>query len=128
MPTFGTKPCSSRTTAAWLDGRSTVIDPGHDLATVLDAACALELFHAAALIHDDVIDRSDTRRGRPSAHRHFEADQLGQGMENSRRFLIQNPDIAAEIEEKILVKLGIKEGAAETPAAEGGELEARIGA
>ncbi len=48
-------------------------DPGHDLATVLDAACALELFHAAALIHDDVIDRSDTRRGRPSAHRHFEA-------------------------------------------------------
>lgn len=48
-------------------------DPGHDLSTVLDAACALELFHAAALVHDDVIDRSDTRRGRPSAHRHFEA-------------------------------------------------------
>ncbi len=58
----------------------------------------------------------------------YDGDQLGQGMENSRRFLIQNPDIAAEIEEKILVKLGIKEGAAETPAAEGGELEARIGA
>jgi len=47
-------------------------DPQHDLSTVLDAACALEFFHAAALIHDDVIDRSDTRRGRPSAHRHFE--------------------------------------------------------
>ncbi|MFT4232474.1 MAG: polyprenyl synthetase family protein, partial [Leucobacter sp.] len=30
-------------------------------------------FHAAALIHDDVIDRSDTRRGRPSAHRLFSA-------------------------------------------------------
>ncbi len=58
----------------------------------------------------------------------YDGDQLGQGMENSRRFLIQNPDIAAEIEEKILVKLGIKEGAAETPAAEGGEFEARIGA
>ncbi len=42
-----------------------------ELDAVLDAACALELFHAAALIHDDVIDRSDTRRGRPSAHRHF---------------------------------------------------------
>lgn len=40
-------------------------------APILDTACALELFHAAALIHDDVIDRSDTRRGRPAAHRHF---------------------------------------------------------
>lgn len=48
-------------------------DPAHDLAAVIDAACALEFFHAAALIHDDVIDRSDTRRGRLAAHRHFEA-------------------------------------------------------
>ena len=48
-------------------------DLAPDAAAVLDAACALELFHAAALIHDDVIDRSDTRRGRPSAHRTFAA-------------------------------------------------------
>lgn len=41
--------------------------------SVLDAACALEFFHAAALIHDDIIDRSDTRRGRPAAHRAFAA-------------------------------------------------------
>ncbi|MCA0379664.1 MAG: polyprenyl synthetase family protein [Actinobacteria bacterium] len=46
--------------------------PEGELGAVLDAACALELFHAAALIHDDVIDRSDTRRGRPAAHRFFE--------------------------------------------------------
>lgn len=38
---------------------------------VIDAAVALELFHAAALIHDDIIDRSDTRRGQPSTHRSF---------------------------------------------------------
>lgn len=44
-----------------------------DLEAVLDAACALEFFHAAALIHDDVIDRSDTRRGRPAVHRIFAA-------------------------------------------------------
>ncbi|WP_449279656.1 recombinase RecA [Leucobacter sp. GX0328] len=50
----------------------------------------------------------------------YEGDQLGQGMENARRFLINNPDIAAEIEEKILTKLGVngrsEESAAETPA------------
>ena len=36
---------------------------------VLDAACAWEIFHAFLLIHDDIIDASDTRRGRPSLHR-----------------------------------------------------------
>jgi geranylgeranyl diphosphate synthase type I len=36
--------------------------------------CAsLELFQAAALVHDDLIDNSDTRRNRPSAHRALEA-------------------------------------------------------
>lgn len=34
---------------------------------------ALELFQSAALIHDDIIDRSDTRRGAPSVHRRFTA-------------------------------------------------------
>ncbi|MDP9395745.1 MAG: polyprenyl synthetase family protein [Actinomycetota bacterium] len=37
------------------------------------AAASLELFQAAALVHDDVMDGSDTRRGLPSAHRRFEA-------------------------------------------------------
>ncbi len=39
---------------------------------VVTAAAALEVFHAAALVHDDVIDNSDTRRGRPAAHRALE--------------------------------------------------------
>lgn len=41
-------------------------------ASVIAAAAALEIFHAAALVHDDLIDNSDTRRGRPSAHRALE--------------------------------------------------------
>lgn len=36
-------------------------------------AASLEIFHAAALIHDDIIDHSATRRGAPSMHRRFEA-------------------------------------------------------
>src|SRR5689334_14270118 len=37
----------------------------------------------------------------------YDGDQLGQGKENARNFLIQNPDVASEIERKILVKLGV---------------------
>ncbi|MET0806932.1 MAG: polyprenyl synthetase family protein [Lacisediminihabitans sp.] len=55
-----------------------VIDPlaepsaSDDLNAVVLAASALEIFHAAALVHDDIMDNSDTRRGRPAAHRRFE--------------------------------------------------------
>ncbi|MCU1441516.1 MAG: recA [Rhodoglobus sp.] len=37
----------------------------------------------------------------------YEGDQLGQGKENSRNFLLENPTIAREIEQKIMNKLGI---------------------
>jgi geranylgeranyl diphosphate synthase type I len=38
-------------------------------------ACAsLELLHASALVHDDYMDASDTRRGRPATHRGFAAE------------------------------------------------------
>lgn len=42
-------------------------------AGVLDVAASLDLLHVSALVHDDLIDASDTRRGGPSAHRGFEA-------------------------------------------------------
>ncbi len=37
----------------------------------------------------------------------YDGEQLGQGKENARNFLLKNPDIAAEIETKIKQKLGI---------------------
>jgi len=50
-------------------------DPRADreLPAIVSVAAALEIFHAAALVHDDIIDSSDLRRGRPSAHRGFES-------------------------------------------------------
>ncbi|MET7900817.1 polyprenyl synthetase family protein [Streptomyces sp. NPDC005355] len=40
-----------------------------DTEAVVQVAACLEMFHAFALIHDDVMDDSDTRRGRPTIHR-----------------------------------------------------------
>ena len=37
----------------------------------------------------------------------YEGEQLGQGKENARKFLIENPKTAEEIEKKIKTKLGI---------------------
>ncbi|MFC5327465.1 recombinase RecA [Brachybacterium fresconis] len=46
----------------------------------------------------------------------YEGDQLGQGKENARQFLKDNPDLAVEIEEKILRTLGVGKYAAEPEA------------
>lgn len=46
---------------------------------VVHVGAALELFQAAALFHDDVMDASDTRRGRPTAHRAFAARHAEHG-------------------------------------------------
>ncbi|WP_229398889.1 polyprenyl synthetase family protein [Micromonospora okii] len=46
-----------------------VVGGDEPLAAVLPALSALELLHTFALVHDDVMDASDTRRGRPTAHR-----------------------------------------------------------
>ncbi|MEW2373717.1 polyprenyl synthetase family protein [Streptomyces sp. NPDC006656] len=45
--------------------------------SVLRVAACLEIFHAFALMHDDVMDGSDQRRGRPSLHRTLAAHHPG---------------------------------------------------
>jgi geranylgeranyl diphosphate synthase type I len=50
-----------------------------DERALLRACASLELLHASALVHDDYMDASDTRRGRPATHRAFEAAHRAAG-------------------------------------------------
>ena len=56
-------------------------------AVVVDAGGAFELLHAFALVHDDIMDGSDQRRGRPTAHVAYAARHEREGWRGeSRRF------------------------------------------
>jgi len=44
---------------------------GADGREIVAASASLELLHASALVHDDVMDASQTRRGQPAVHRRF---------------------------------------------------------
>lgn len=63
--------------AGWLIAGGEPLDP-----RILEAASAFEWLQSSALVHDDLMDGSDTRRGRPSVHRahetrHREAGAVG---------------------------------------------------
>jgi geranylgeranyl diphosphate synthase type I len=60
---------------------------GQDLDSGLRAAASLELLQACALVHDDVMDDSDMRRGKPAAHRRFATLHRGSGwLGDAQRF------------------------------------------
>ena len=52
---------------------------------VVDAGAALELLHTFALVHDDVMDGSDQRRGLPAVHRAFIDRHLSRGWQGDPR-------------------------------------------
>ena len=61
-------------------------------------AAALELFQVAALIHDDVLDDSDTRRGVPAAHRVLERVHVDSGFTgDAERFGINAAILAGDL-------------------------------
>jgi geranylgeranyl diphosphate synthase type I len=69
-----------RPTFAWWGWRGAGGDPaGPDAEGVLQAAASLELIQACALIHDDLIDSSDSRRGSPTVHIAFAKHHADQG-------------------------------------------------
>lgn len=57
------------------------VSPVSDRAVALPAACAMELLQTYLLIHDDLIDRDDVRRGGPAVHAamasHYQSRELG---------------------------------------------------
>jgi geranylgeranyl diphosphate synthase type I len=60
---------------------------GTDLELVTDAGAACELLHAFALLHDDVMDGSELRRGMPTAHRVYRERHAAAGWRGeARRF------------------------------------------
>ena len=49
---------------------------GHeDITSALPAALAIEVFHNFTLLHDDVMDKSSTRRGKPTVHEAWDVNQ-----------------------------------------------------
>lgn len=53
---------------------------GGDEQRAIPAAAAIELYHIWTLVHDDIIDRDDTRRGDKTVHREFEDKALAELM------------------------------------------------
>lgn len=77
-----------RPTYAWWGWRAAGGDPDGELADeVLTAVSSLELIQACALIHDDLMDASSVRRGKPTVHIAFGARHREQGwLGSSERF------------------------------------------
>jgi geranylgeranyl diphosphate synthase type I len=67
---------------AWVGSGGDPDDP-----VITDVGAAIELLHAFALVHDDVMDGSAVRRGDPTVHEAFAADHRARGSRGeARRF------------------------------------------
>ena len=83
--------------------------PAH--AEMVRAATALELLHQFALLHDDVMDESDLRRGGPAAHRqaerwHADAGALGDKAAFGRNLAVLLGDLALVQAHRLVASLG----------------------
>ena len=97
-----------RLRAALVHGGARLFDPEADrLPAVCDAAAAMELLHTYFLIHDDIMDEDETRRGGPSAHAALAAAtgdaKLG------RDLAILAGDLASSLHERLIADLDASE-------------------
>ncbi len=85
---------------------------GADETPVAEAAAALELLHTFALVHDDVMDRTDERRGAPASHVRFakEAPPGADPDAYGTAVAILVGDLAAVLSEQLLRTCGAAPG------------------
>ncbi|RSX50734.1 polyprenyl synthetase family protein [Bifidobacterium callimiconis] len=69
----GGKRLRARLLLAFYDALARRVSDADTRGGALDLACAIEVFQTAALVHDDIIDEADVRRGKPSAHKALES-------------------------------------------------------
>jgi geranylgeranyl diphosphate synthase type I len=83
---------------------------GRDDDRIVRAAAAFELLHAMALIHDDVMDRSPTRRGVASTYVHLGERAAARGVVDPQRAGIAEAvlvgDVAAVLADRLLLTSG----------------------
>jgi len=53
---------------------------GMDLKAIEDVSIFIEIFHAGILVHDDILDESDIRRGITTIHKQYQPLHYGQSM------------------------------------------------
>lgn len=87
-----------------------------DPEAVLRALSSLELIQACALIHDDIIDSSDTRRGNPTVHRaveerHREREWSGDAAHFGESVAILAGDLALAWADDLIYDAGLSAGA-----------------
>jgi geranylgeranyl diphosphate synthase type I len=87
---------------------------GEESASITRACSALELVHVCALMHDDVMDGSDTRRSAPAIHRYFEslhrsANYQGDAEKFGVAAAILLGDLALVWADRLLIESGISD-------------------
>lgn len=85
---------------------------GQDSDSVLRACASLEFLQACALIHDDVMDASDTRRGKPAIHKQFETKHTSSNWNGSAKLFGEGAailvgDLALSWADEMLLTSGI---------------------
>ncbi|TMK64102.1 MAG: polyprenyl synthetase family protein [Actinobacteria bacterium] len=81
---------------------------GDDGEPIVRAAAALELFHTFALIHDDVMDESETRRGQASTYARFAGARAGEpgALRFGRSVAVLVGDLAAVLADEAFIGSG----------------------